>query len=106
MQDVIDKRAIDLPHDQKLNTMTELAMREFLERVVLISDVKVMLYGGNLPSNQSVVVGVSSLLSDAARSVIRLQGEMYRKYPGASVRVDVTESDVTETQSEFSVLIS
>jgi hypothetical protein len=85
-------------------SMTELAMREFLRQVHDIAGVDVECRGGKSFADQTIVVGVVSLLSPEARSVVRLKGDMYRKYPGASLNVDVTElPDVSHTGEIVSV---
>jgi len=71
---------------------TELAMREFLERVSELEGVIVSHHGGQSIAEQTIVVEVPSIMSPEARSVVHLQGEMYRKYPGANVRVNVDEA--------------
>ena len=67
------------------------AMREFLQRVKSIEGIIVKLHGEKPLADQTIVVEVPSITSPLARMVVRLQGEMYRKYPGANVRVNVDE---------------
>lgn len=73
------------------HSMTELATSEFLRQVKDISGVTVECHGGASLADQTIVVGVASIMSPEARSVVRLKGEMHRKYLGALLNIDVTE---------------
>lgn len=81
-----------LHNNTLLPSQTELAMQEFISRVNQMSGIEVFVHECGSPVEQSVIVRVASIMSPEARNVVRLQGEMYEKYPGARVRVDVTES--------------
>ena len=67
------------------------AVREFIEAVSKTEGVTVRLIGRSTLNEQTIVVEVPSITSPQARSVVHLQGEMHRKYPGATIRLHVDE---------------
>jgi hypothetical protein len=71
---------------------TELAMRDFLGRVAKIPNAVVTTSGATSLVEQIIRVEVPSLLGEEARRVVHLQNEMYRKYRGARLRVDMTDT--------------
>jgi len=80
-------------------------MRDFLERVKGISGVEVRLYGGKTLAEQTIVVEVPSIMGQEATDVILLKGDMYAKYPGSSIRVDITESVDIKSYDEDTVSV-
>lgn len=70
-------------------TQTQIANRLFRERAEKIADAEVTIQAGENEWEPVFLILVPELRSEAARKIIKLRGDLYRKYPESNLNVEI-----------------